>query len=90
MPSVAMNESICATSTSKPLMQAGQAAAGYDDHHRQRPGNAVPHLQADGENVPHDDAEADGEIDAAGHHRQGRGQRQHGDDRLVARGSSAR
>ena len=30
-------------------------------------------LKADGENVPHHDAEADGQIDAAGHHRQGRG-----------------
>ena len=40
-------------------------------------------LKADGENVPHHDAEADGQIDAAGHHRQGRGEREQGHDRFI-------
>ena len=38
-----------------------------------------PHRQ----DVPHDDAEADGQVDAAGHHRQRRGEREQRDDRLV-------
>ena len=64
-------------------MRPIKPAAG--DHDQIASGQGTPDvdLQADREDVPHDDAEADGEVDAAGHHRQRRGQRQQRDDRLV-------
>ena len=83
MPSVATKASTCATSTSTPLMSPTKPGAGDDQQDRERPGDAVFDLKADRENVPHHDAEADGQIDAAGHHRQGRGEREHRDDRFV-------
>ena len=63
--------------------QADQRGAGEHEQDRQRPGHAVLDLQADRQDVPHDDAEADVEVDAAGHHRHRGGERQQRDDRLV-------
>ena len=63
--------------------EADQRGAGEHEQDRQRPGHAVHDLQADRQDVPHDDAEADVQVDAAGHHRDRRGERQERDDRLV-------
>ena len=63
--------------------QADQRRAGDHDQNGQRPRDAELDQQAHRQDVPHDDAEADGEVDAAGHHRQRRRERQQRDDRLV-------
>ena len=57
--------SICATSTSTPLIRPTPAPSTSTTSDRQRPGNAVPGLQADRQNVPQHDAVADGEVDLA-------------------------
>ena len=84
-----MKASICATSTSNPLMRPTKRRADQHQQNRERPGDAVPDLEADRENVPHHDAEADGQVDPAGHHRQRRAERQQRDDRLVGEDRAA-
>ena len=59
------------------------AAAQDDDEARERPRKIVLNLESYGEDVPHHDAEANREVDAAGHHRHHRRQRQQRDDPLV-------
>ena len=62
---------------------AEQRAAQNDDHDRQRPRHAELGLQADREDVPQHDAVADRQVDLAGDHRDGGGERQQRDHRLV-------
>ena len=83
VPSVAMNESL-RDFDQKPVEQADQRSAGDDDQNGNRPRDAELDLQADRQDMPHDDAEADGEVDTACHHRQCRCQRQQRYDCLVA------
>ena len=84
VPSVAMNESDLRDFDEEPVEQADQRSAGDDDQNGNRPRDAELDLQADRQDMPHDDAEADGEVDTACHHRQCRRQRQQRDDCLVA------
>ena len=86
-----MKLSICATSTSTPLIRPARAP-----HSTARSGIAsgqgtsYPDLQADRHDVPQHDAEANGEVDAPGHHRQHRAKRQQRDDAPCRSESSER
>ena len=76
VPSVAMKESIWATSTRSPLINPAVPPHSNDDEARQRPRELILDLKTNREDVPHHDPEADGEVDASGHHRHHRRQRQ--------------
>ena len=56
--------------------QAAQPRQQQHHQHRQWPGQAQLGLQADGQDVPEHDAEADVEVDLADDHRNGGGERQ--------------
>jgi hypothetical protein len=68
--------------------QAGGARARDHNQAGEWPRHVVFHLQADREDMPHDDPEADGEVDASRHHRHHRRKREERDDRLVAQNRS--
>ena len=67
----------------QPVDQADQSGACDHDNDRKRPWHAIVDQKAHRQDMPHDDAEADGEVDTTGHHRQGGGQRKQRDYGLV-------